>query len=565
MKPGRKGRRPKQSEEAERWEMSGFLCACERTETEPTALAELRRAGRGERREAASTLPRGCVRIRLGGGCLLGCQVAVPFCSLPTFPPAPASAPRGSGGVACPAPARTVLPRGPPPTGSPQPFRLRFWAVVWAQAHHGPALEADPVGVCQGVCATDLGRNRPSPPHCFLRPEPGFPPFVQVLCLDLCGFEEKLWKLRFMARGFSTVPFCSVPQPPVRMPWSRSSPSCWPPDVPSLFMFIHWLGFPADLSSRPWAPHLPCPMQTPCAFPQWPGFPEPQVCAPGLVRTVSKASMVLPPSQPPAKPAGSAGRAWWPGSPSCRRCACITPGALPSGPTWRPPQAWSQLSFAAAPWHCPQDRPTLARPVPVVPSHMGRGFYGRPLHALDPVLGNGIWHGGPGLPPRSRPSPFLPAVDAACRDFVCTSFRPRRGLRRKPSVGTHGDVASGGFRGFQSPPSLFVGRQSPRLDSASGSFPSLFSVRGSAASISLALTADPWNRGARVWPHWRLLCPRLLSSLWRWFVFDPGPWGWCACGPPLGAWCRGAHVSVPLCSWGPWPWSRGCPLFFRDT
>lgn len=53
VEPGRKGQRPEQSKEPERREMSGLLGACDRGPNQ-TAPAELRGAGRGERREAAS-------------------------------------------------------------------------------------------------------------------------------------------------------------------------------------------------------------------------------------------------------------------------------------------------------------------------------------------------------------------------------------------------------------------------------------------------------------------------------------------------------------------------------
>ncbi|XP_059015276.1 uncharacterized protein LOC131823216 [Mustela lutreola] len=301
-------------------------------------------------------------------------------------------------------------------------------------------------------------------------------------------------------------------------------------------------------------------MQTPCAFARWPGFPEPQVCAPGLVRTVSKASVVLLPSQPPA---GRRGRLEVPPAVGVR---VSHPGPFPRVPRGVPEKRVSAFLH----------RCTLA--LSPGPAHSG------PACARGPKLrGQGLlWatsaHSGPGSGERclawgTRPaSPFTseplpPCSDAACRDFVCASFRLRRALRRKPSVGTHGDVAGGGLRGFRSPLSLFVGRQSPRLDSASGGFPSLFSVRGSAASISLALTVVPGNRGAGVWPHRRaftllLLSPRLLSSLWWWFVFDPGRSGLVSRGP---CFCPVVFLgAVAVVTWPSIVFSRYLMLLFKE-
>ncbi|XP_045846718.1 uncharacterized protein LOC123932505 isoform X1 [Meles meles] len=316
---------------------------------------------------------------------------------------------------------------------------------------------------------------------------------------------------------YGSVLFCL--QPPVRALWSGPSPSCWPPDIPSLFMFFPWLGFPADLSSRPRAPHLPRPVQTPCAFPLWPRFLEPQACAPGLVRTVSRTG-------PDAR-----GR---PGVPPALG-ARVTPGALPSGRTWRPPRVWSQLSFATASWHCPQDRPSA---VPVVLSRVGQGLLWATSACSGPALGNGLWRGGPGPPPCLRPSPFLPAVMPVAisstplfNSGVVCGENPRLG--HTVTWPAWASAASG------VPCPCLSGGRVHTLVLRLAAFP-LCSLPEVPPPRFLSLAVVPGNSGAGVRSNWRacIVAGGLCLTL--------GRGAGVLVDLPLGAWCHGGPCSCPV-------------------
>lgn len=189
------------------------------------------------------------------------------------------------------------------------------------------------------------------------------------------------------------------------------------------------------------------------------------------------------------------------------------------------------------------------------PDRVGQGLLWATSACSGPALGNGLWRGGPGPPPCLHPSPFLPAVMPVAvsstplfNSGVVCGENPRSG--HTVTWPAWASAASG------DPCPCLSGGRVHTLVLRLAAFP-LCSLPEVPPPRFLLLAVVPGNSGAGVRSNWRacIVAGGLCLTL--------GRGAGVLVDLPLGAWCHGARVPVPLCSRGPWPWSRGCPLFFR--